>query len=70
MEEFHEQLESTARESPGKDFLILQADWNVKVDLMPMNSGQEQWDALEWDKLMKTEKEKELWNSHTGTRKP
>ena len=29
----------------------------LKLDLMPMNNGQEHWGALEWEKPMKEEKE-------------
>ena len=29
----------------------------LRLDLMPMNNGQEQWDALEWEKPMTEEKD-------------
>ena len=29
----------------------------LRLDLMSMNNGQEQWDALEWDKPTKEEKD-------------
>ena len=31
MEEFYEQLESTIKEIPRKDLLVIQGDWNAKV---------------------------------------
>ena len=34
--------------------------------LTPMNNGQEQWNALEWEKP--TKEEKDFQNSHTGTK--
>ena len=38
----------------------------VRLNLIPKNNGQEKWDALEWEKPMKGEKD--FWNSPTGTR--
>ena len=40
----------------------------LMLDLMPMNTGWEQRDALEQEKPMK--EEKDFWNSHIGTRLP
>ena len=40
----------------------------LSLDLMLMNNGQKQWDALKCEKPMK--EEKDFWNSHTGTKWP
>ena len=56
VEEFYEQLENTMKEIPRKDLLIIHVTGMPRLDLMPMNNGQEQWDALGWEKPMTGEK--------------
>ena len=52
------------KEFQRKDLIIIQGTGMLRLDTMPMNNGQEQCDALEWDKPMK--EEKDFWTSRTG----
>ena len=60
VEEFYEALENTIKQAPRKDIIIIQGDFNAKVDKMRLRTGLEQLENLDWVK--KTRGDSTFWN--------